>query len=128
MENLENSSEYSGYSEYSDTYMEGNEVQVQPTLEETEKLLQLLQKDVQRGDVFYQYETEKCLYLEIDASREFKLTKDSPWYELAPEYEGKWVRQVYTYGSSQLIIAPEMEETYAYLQQLMEKYGGENMQ
>ena len=49
-------------------------------------------------------------------------------YELAPEYEGKWVRQVYTYGSSQLIIAPEMEETYAYLQQLMEKYGGENMQ
>lgn len=128
VENLENSSEYSGYSEYSDTYMEGNEVQVQPTLEETEKLLQLLQKDVQRGDVFYQYETEKCLYLEIDASREFKLTKDSPWYELAPEYEGKWVRQVYTYGSSQLIIAPEMEETYAYLQQLMEKYGGENMQ
>ena len=125
---MENSSEDGGYSEYSDTYMEGNEVQVQPTLEETEKLLQLLQKDVQRGDVFYQYETEKCLYLEIDASREFRLTKDSPWYELAPEYEGKWVRQVYTYGSSQLIIAPEMEETYAYLQQLMEKYGGENMQ
>ena len=87
-----------------------------------------MQKDVQRGDVFYQYETEKCLYLEIDASREFKLTKYSPWYELAPEHEGKWVRQVYTYGSSQLIIAPEMEETYAYLQQLMEKYGGENMQ
>ena len=101
-------------------------VPVTPTEEERLTLLELLQKDVQRGDVFYQYQDNdtESLYVELDISREFVLTKDSPWYELAPEQEGQWVQQYWEFGTPQIVVSPDMTETYDFLQTLIEKYGG----
>ena len=99
---------------------------VTPTEEERRTLLELLQKDVQRGDVFYQYQDNdtESLYVELDISREFVLTKDSPWYELAPEQEGQWVQQYWESGTPQIVISPDMTETYDFFQTLIEKYSG----
>ena len=99
---------------------------VTPTEEERRTLLELLQKDVQRGDVFYQYQDNdtESLYVELDISREFVLTKDSPWYDLAPEQEGQWVQQYWEFGTPQIVVSPDMTETYDFLQTLIEKYGG----
>ena len=101
-------------------------VPVTPTEEERLTLLELLQKDVQRGDVFYQYQDNdtESLYVELDISREFVLTKDSPWYELAPEQEGQWVQQYWESGTPQIVISPDMTETYDFFQTLIEKYSG----
>lgn len=99
---------------------------VTPTEEERRTLLELLQKDVQRGDVFYQYQDNdtESLYVELDISREFVLTKDSPWYDLAPEQEGQWVQQYWESGTPQIVVSPDMTETYDFLQTLIKKYGG----
>lgn len=101
-------------------------VPVTPTEEERLTLLELLQKDVQRGDVFYQYQDNdtESLYVELDISREFVLTKDSPWYEFAPEQEGQWVQQYWESGTPQIVISPDMTETYDFFQTLIEKYSG----
>lgn len=99
---------------------------VTPTEEERRTLLELLQKDVKRGDVFYQYQDNdtESLYVELDISREFVLTKDSPWYELAPEQEGQWVQQYWESGTPQIVVSPDMTETYDFFQTLIEKYSG----
>lgn len=101
-------------------------VPVTPTEEERLTLLELLQKDVQRGDVFYQYQDNdtESLYVELDISREFVLTKDSPWYDLAPEQEGQWVQQYWESGTPQIVVSPDMTETYDFFQTLIEKYSG----
>lgn len=52
------------------------------------------------------------------------LTKDSPWYELAPEQEGQWVQQYWEFGTPQIVVSPDMTETYDFLQTLIKKYSG----
>lgn len=97
-----------------------------PTEEERRTLLELLQEDVKRGDVFYQYQDDdtKNLYVQLDIGREFVLTKDSPWYDLAPEQEGQWVQQYWEFGTPQIVVSPDMTETYDFLQTLIKKYSG----
>lgn len=110
--------------EYSEEYLESNSIQCEPTQEEIEKLLSFLKKDIEAGAFLKTENTfnEEFLYLDIDISRYFRLTEDSPWYELAPEYKGQIVQQRYQYGSTEFIISPEAD-TYAYLLELAEKYG-----
>lgn len=129
LDSYENLEEYSGSvaspdTEYSEEYFQGKDIQCQPTQKEVEKLLSLLQQDVEEGALSEVYDTfdEKSLHLQINVSRYFRLTKESPWYELAPEYEGQLVQQRYLYGTPEFIISPEMEDTYAYLLELVEKY------
>lgn len=99
---------------------------VTPTEEERRTLLELLQEDVKRGDAVYQYQDDdtESLYVQLDIGREFLLTKDSPWYDLAPEQEGQWVQQYWEFGTPQIVVSPDMTETYDFLQTLIEKYGG----
>lgn len=129
LDSYENLDEYSESisspdTEYSEEYFYGKDIQCEPTQQEIEKLLSLLQGEIESGTFLTADTTsnQKYLYLQINVSQYFRLTKDSPWYDLAPEYEGSLVLQRYQYGSPDFIISPEMEDTYSYLLELVEKY------
>lgn len=108
------------------TEYEGIDFPATPTEEERRTLLELLQEDVKRGDAVYQYQDDdtESLYVQLDIGREFVLTKDSPWYDLAPEQEGQWVQQYWEFGTPQIVVSPDMTETYDFFQTLIEKYSG----
>ncbi len=98
-------------------------VDVIPNQQQAQKLLEMLQKDIEAGNgMDTSMESSNNLRVYLDLSRSFQLTEDSPWYELAPEAVGK---QVYQSGYLSFTITPEMENTYGYLQELLkDPYAG----
>ena len=102
-------------------------VDVTPSQQQAQKLLEMLQKDIQAGTPMntgnYQSTPEAPAYsIYIDMSQSFQLTEDSPWYELVPEAVGT---RVYQSGSLSFTATPEMENTYGYLQELLDSLSGE---
>lgn len=103
-------------------------VDVTPSQQQAQKLLEMLQKDIQAGTPMntgnYQSTPEAPAYsIYIDMSQSFQLTEDSPWYELVPEAVGT---RVYQSGSLSFTATPEMENTYGYLQELLDSLAGGN--
>lgn len=110
--------------EYEETIMDPNHVEFCLTKEEGKKLIEMMQKDMETGTALEEVtQSGKNLYFTLDTSAKFQLTKDSPWYELVPEQEGKWVYQSCDMGFS---ATPSMENTYTYLQELIDSHIGRN--
>lgn len=103
-------------------------IDLNPSQQQAQKLLEMLQKDIEAGTPMntgnYQSTPEAPAYsVYIDMSQSFQLTEDSPWYELAPEAVGT---RVYQSGYLSFTAIPEMENTYGYLQELMNSLAGGN--
>lgn len=113
---------------YTESSGEIYSVDLTPTQQQAQKMLEMLQKDIQAGTPMnmgdYQNNEENPAYsVAIDMSESFQLTEDSPWYELAPEAVGT---RVYQSGYLSFIVTPEMENTYGYLQELLDSLAKEN--
>lgn len=112
------------YADFSQAYS----VDLTPNQQQAQKLLEMLRKDIQAGTamdkVEYQNSEEIPAYsVYIDMSQNFQLTEDSPWYELAPEAVGT---RVYQSGSLSFTATSKMENTYGYLQELLDSLAGGN--
>lgn len=113
---------------YAESSGEIYSVDLTPTQQQAQKMLEMLQKDIQAGTPMnmgnYQNNEENPAYsVAIDMSESFQLTEDSPWYELAPEAVGTRVNQS---GYLSFTATPEMENTYGYLQELLDSLAKEN--
>lgn len=97
--------------------------------DQAKKLLELLQEAIAEYDIptqmdwdtgWQQVEGESGFYLHLDVSGSFRLTEDSPWYELASNHVGEIVQQSFEYAGStaSLYISPEMTQVIDYLREL----------
>lgn len=109
----------------------GSDGTVEVLLEDgqAKKLLELLQEAIAEYDIPTQMDwdtgwqevgEESGFYLHLDVSGFFRLTEDSPWYELASNHVGEIVQQSFEYAGStaSLYISPEMTQVIDYLREL----------
>lgn len=123
-EYTENSIMEDGEVGYAETIIDPYHIEFSLTKEESKTLLEMLQKDIEAGTALEEItQSDENLSISLDASAKFRLTEDSPWYELVPEKVGEWV---YQSDGLSFTATPRMENTYTYLQKLIDSRAGGN--
>lgn len=123
-EYTENSIMEDGEVGYAETIIDPYHIEFSLTKEESKTLLGMLQKDIEAGTALEEItQSDENLSISLDASAKFRLTEDSPWYELVPEKVGEWV---YQSDGLSFTATPRMENTYTYLQKLIDSRAGGN--
>lgn len=95
--------------------------------EESKKLLELIEKESEKLGFWKNFKrnsSRNICFLDLDVSKSFTLTEDSPWYDLAPEYKGKVVKQsLDSEEVADVMINDQMTETINYLLELAKSKG-----